>query len=236
MADTLTPTQVAAYAYFVGFPEDQLANAVATAGGESSLDPTNTNPSGAKGLFQILEPAHPEFKEAWAKQGTVLGWDDPLTNTAMAYMVWKAKDGGSWSPWQAYGGTQYKAYLPAATAAQQEVQSKISSLGEKGAKAWAFSQFTPNDQKNWGQFKNDLGAVAGAVAGAGNELGSTVSAAGPALGSAVGDLTANFANLSTLFGNLLLPTFWLRVLCAVLGLGSLVGGVLLLGKEAKASG
>jgi len=75
------------------YPWD-CATATAVACSESGLDPLESNPSGAKGLFQLM-PVH-----AW--RFTARGWnywtdwDDPVKNAAIAYEIWIEQ---GWAPW-----------------------------------------------------------------------------------------------------------------------------------------
>lgn len=217
---TLTPTQVGAYLLASGLPADQLATGIAIAGAESSYDYTQRNKIGASGLFQILESAHPEFKKAWTTSGWT-SWEDPMTNTAMAIQVYQ-KAGNSWHPWQSYTTGAYLKYMPAATAAANQVLQEQKSQNPTAFKQWIYSQLTPTDQSVVKQLGGAFESVLKGVAGAGNELGTTVSATGPALADSVAGLGSELASLSDFFGKLLLPSTWMRV-------GAGIAGVVLLG-------
>lgn len=99
---SLSRAQIAAYARAAGFPEDQIATAVAVAMAESSGNPSARNASSATGLFQILIKAHPDLAAKY-------DLTDPGQNAKAAYDVWKAA-GGKWSPWSTYNSGSYRRY------------------------------------------------------------------------------------------------------------------------------
>ncbi len=90
----LDDAAVAAHVRAAGFPESEVATAVAVANAESSLKPTatnkNTNGSTDYGLFQIN-----------SIHGSILSqgkWSDPADNAVMAFKIW-SQAGDSWRPW-----------------------------------------------------------------------------------------------------------------------------------------
>lgn len=68
------------------------AQAVRVARCESGLNPNAANPSGARGLFQLL--GHQSLYEAhgWSSAD----WADPYVNTVVAHDLWRSS---GWSPW-----------------------------------------------------------------------------------------------------------------------------------------
>lgn len=107
----LSPQQIAGYAKAAGFPDNELATAVAVAFAESGGEPTSTNRANRNGsvdygLWQIN-----------SVHGPLLATGDkfnPADNARMAYTVWKGA-GGKWTPWSAYNNQRYRAYIPQAT-------------------------------------------------------------------------------------------------------------------------
>jgi hypothetical protein len=112
MAQTLTPQQIAQYAYRAGFRGRDLLIAVAVALRESGGNPLAYNPesaagtakgSGSRGLWQVYGTAHP-----WANNSTVF---DPQANANAAYRVFK-ESGGRWTPWSTWTNGSALALLP----------------------------------------------------------------------------------------------------------------------------
>jgi Lysozyme like domain len=81
-----------------------IAAAIAMA--ESSGNPLASNPSGATGLWQILESAHPQ----WSVQQL----QNPNTNAQAAIAI--SNNGSNWNPWQTYTENVYQKYLQAGSA------------------------------------------------------------------------------------------------------------------------
>jgi Lysozyme like domain len=93
-----------------GFPEDQIATAVAVAMAESGGNPDavgdlSITPGGSIGLWQINLQAHPDLAAKFDLK-------DPLQNAMAAYQVWQ-NSGGRWSPWTTYNTGAYQQYLGA---------------------------------------------------------------------------------------------------------------------------
>ena len=100
----LSPNQIAAVVRKAGFPESQVAMAVAIAYAESGGDPAavnnrNRNGSSDYGLFQI----NSVHKAKLAKHN----WRDPQENAKMAYLIWE-EAGSKWRPWATYNSGSYK--------------------------------------------------------------------------------------------------------------------------------
>lgn len=102
----LDDAAVAAHVRAAGFPESEVAIAVAVANAESSLKPTatnrNTNGSTDYGLFQIN-----------SIHGSILSqgkWSDPADNAVMAFKIW-SQAGDSWRPWVTFNTGAYRKYL-----------------------------------------------------------------------------------------------------------------------------
>ena len=68
--------------------------AVAVACSESELWPLAANPSGARGVFQLM-PVH-AWRFAARGWNYWTDWDDPVRNTAIAYELWSEQ---GWTPW-----------------------------------------------------------------------------------------------------------------------------------------
>lgn len=131
---TLTPIQVCAAMKLAGWPPSEWATGAAVAMGESSDIADNVNQSsGAYGLFQILKSAHPEL---FAKLKSPDEWKDPIVNAEMALSVWQGR-GSKWDRggWEAYGGPQYQAALPAAQAASAQLRQNLEQQGNSQAQA-----------------------------------------------------------------------------------------------------
>lgn len=107
----LTPQQIAGVAKAAGFPDSELATAVAVALAESGGNPeavntANRNGSVDHGLFQINTVHGPLLS-----QGNKY---NALDNARMAFTVWK-RSGGSWKPWATYNSGRYLAFKPQGT-------------------------------------------------------------------------------------------------------------------------
>ena len=92
--------QVEAYARAAGFPDTELATAIAMA--ESGGNPRNVGDNGTSfGLWQIHTPAHPEVNRDLLF--------DPTYNAKMAFQI--SKGGSEWTPWSAWKSGDYKRFL-----------------------------------------------------------------------------------------------------------------------------
>jgi hypothetical protein len=97
----MTLAQVRALAKSAGFPDPDLAAAVAMA--ESGCNPMAVGDNGNSiGLWQINLPAHPEYGE--------LALMDPQYNAKAAFAV--SSHGTNWNPWTMYRNGGYKKYMP----------------------------------------------------------------------------------------------------------------------------
>lgn len=103
---------IARLARAAGFPESQVAVAVAVALAESAGYPAatnhNTNGSVDFGLWQI-NTVHGALLTTGA-------WCVPADNAAMAHTVW-TRAGGSWTPWATFNSGSYLSHLAAANRA-----------------------------------------------------------------------------------------------------------------------
>lgn len=99
---SLTPQQIAQYAYNAGFRGDALNQAVAIALAESGGNPQAYNPetaagtktgSGSRGLWQIYGTAHPEYNNSKTF--------DPQVNANAAFKVFK-EAGNRFTPWSTW--------------------------------------------------------------------------------------------------------------------------------------
>ena len=110
----LNAIDIARHARAAGFPDSQVAVAVAVALAESAGYPTatnhNTNGSIDFGLWQI-NTVHGALLTTGA-------WCVPADNAAMAHTVW-TRAGGSWTPWATYNSGSYLTHLAAANRAAQ---------------------------------------------------------------------------------------------------------------------
>jgi soluble lytic murein transglycosylase-like protein len=101
----MTLAEVRALAAVVGFPDPDLAAAVAYA--ESSGFPHVIGDNGnSYGLWQVNVPSHPQYA------ATPLQLTDPNANAYAALSI--SKKGTDWSPWTTYRTGAYKQYMPAA--------------------------------------------------------------------------------------------------------------------------
>jgi hypothetical protein len=128
----LSPIQVCACMKAAGFPPSEWATGAAVAMAESSDVADNVNTaSGAYGLFQVQKSSHPEL---FAQLQYPDEWKDPIINTAMAKKVWDGR-GSKWDTggWQSLGNAQFRAALPAATAAAAQLQQNLEQAGSTDA-------------------------------------------------------------------------------------------------------
>lgn len=103
----LTMEQIAGYAKQAGFPDSEIATAVAVAMAESGGDTTaynqNSNRSTDYGLWQINTVHGPLLTQYGDKF-------DPLANAKMALTVWQ-RAGNKWTPWVVYKSGVYRIHL-----------------------------------------------------------------------------------------------------------------------------
>jgi len=91
--------QLVALARSVGFPDPELAAAVAMA--ESGGNPLAIGDNGTSfGLWQIHTPVHPEYTA-----GAML---DPQSNALAAFAI--SSHGTNWKPWTTFNNGAYKQF------------------------------------------------------------------------------------------------------------------------------
>ncbi len=97
---TLTLAEMRALAVQTGFPDPDLAAAVAMAesGGKSSV----VGPTGDYGLWQVHQAAHPQFSRA--------GLLDPTYNAQAAFAI--SKGGTDWTPWATFNNGLHLRWMP----------------------------------------------------------------------------------------------------------------------------
>jgi len=96
----MTLAELRALAASVGFPDPNLAAAVAMA--ESSGNPFAVGDNGTSfGLWQIHAPAHPEFDTTQLMVSSY--------NAHAALLI--SKSGTDWTPWTTFNNGAYKKYL-----------------------------------------------------------------------------------------------------------------------------
>lgn len=110
-----------------GWPAQELVKAVAVAGAESTFDPSARNSIGASGLWQIFEPAHPQFAAQWA-DGT---WRDPQVNARMALTVWRAS---GWDAWTTVTGADTPGRVPTYPRFLADAQRAVDALDSAPAR------------------------------------------------------------------------------------------------------
>lgn len=104
----LTLAELRALAVQVGFPDPDVAAAVAMAeSGGNPLAVRLSNVEASYGLWQVNVRAHSSYNAA------ELG--DPLYNAQAALAIRNAA--GGWSPWTTYTTGAYRKYMPGGTAA-----------------------------------------------------------------------------------------------------------------------
>lgn len=157
----LTDEEIAGWAKGAGFPQNEIATAVAVALAESggridAIGGPNFDGSFDYGVWQINEKAHPEkFAAAEGQWWSVF-------NAQMAFKVWQER-GGRWTPWSVYNSGAYRLYLARGEKAAQNPHTptvndpsavkEINVLGESIT-----------------QMGNAVKAIAGAVVKAGGWL------------------------------------------------------------------
>lgn len=102
-----TPAQIALWAKQAGFPDGEIATAVAVALAESggklaAVSPVNSNGSRDYGLWQINSKAHPQLFNQYEN------WWAAGNNARMAKAVW---DGAGWRAWTTYTSGRYRNFL-----------------------------------------------------------------------------------------------------------------------------
>jgi lysozyme-like protein len=197
--DTLTDNQRATWAKQAGFPDNQIATAVAVSIAENrsgAIDAVGgPNPNGTYdyGMWQINEGAHLGLFERFPRWWSV-------ENANMAKAVWDGA-GGSWNPWTTFRTGAYKAYM---------------ARGEKAAKeapAGGTGQTDPNEEWDIPGISDQIDALT-AVAEVLRGIGNAVKTAAGSLWK-TGQWAAN-------------PNNWERVALVVAGGGLLIVGTTLL--------
>jgi len=230
-ASTLTPVQVVAAMAAAGWPREQWATGAAIAMAESSDNDQATNPSGASGLFQILRSAH---EDLFAALPTPEAWKDPVINAGMALKVWKGR-GSKWDTggWTTYGGSSYKAALPAATNAASQVAQQLEQAGSTQAQQQYLGNILrPVSPEIDGLIKFFQGVQTGIA----DVVGTTAQTEGDvmvSMGQQLANMTQEFASISDLFQKLLLPSTWLRIGAGITGGALVLFGIFILGREAS---
>jgi len=104
----MTKSEIMALAEMVGFPDSNLAAAIALAESNApATHPPTGNPEAigdgglSFGLWQIYTRVHPEYSQAELF--------DPLKNAKAAFKI--SEGGKNWRPWSTYRHGQYKAFL-----------------------------------------------------------------------------------------------------------------------------
>lgn len=119
-------------AYNAGWRGQPLIESIARCYTESNYYADIINDqSDARGLWQILPAAHPEFK-AELDSGA---WMNPQTNANMAFSIYKASNGGSFQPWAA-DGTAWMVNIPLANGIVNQLQKQgfnVDVAGTTGA-------------------------------------------------------------------------------------------------------
>lgn len=201
----LSPQDIAGYAKAAGFPQNELATAVAVAYAESGGNPqavNNKNKNGSTdyGLWQI-NTVH----GALLNQGDKF---DPAANARMAYTIWKGA-GSKWTPWSAYNNGSYIAQKPKGVlgAAAPTAHGSAPAAGPP----LVSPEGEPIPQDPGG------GAAIPTIPGAG-VLGDL---AAPLM-SLLGSLQTFTTTLSTALTTLLSGGFWLRIAAFIAGGGLVV--------------
>lgn len=102
---TITDAEIAMWAKQNGFPDSEIATAVAVALAESRGRIDAIGDGGKSyGLWQIHEPSHPDL----FKLGDGQWWSS--YNAMMAYQVW-SRAGRSWRPWSVYNSGAYLLFM-----------------------------------------------------------------------------------------------------------------------------
>jgi hypothetical protein len=130
----LSYAQVAALARNAGFPDDQIAMAVAIADLESGRNPNiegRVDPRD-KGLMQINSHYHPEVLK--------INWRNPQENMNLAFRIWSTRH--NWSEWHTAGAAALLSKSPTIT---QAVGSSHSLGDIAGAAASGIGQVTGLD-------------------------------------------------------------------------------------------
>jgi soluble lytic murein transglycosylase-like protein len=100
----LSLSELQALSRSVGFPDPELAAAVAMAESGGNPGAVAAEPHGGPsyGLWQIHASDHPEFSTALLL--------DPTYNARTALAI--SKNGTDWSPWSAFKSRDYLRYMP----------------------------------------------------------------------------------------------------------------------------
>lgn len=114
---SLTAEEIGRMALAAGWPEEEIANVIAVAFGESSFNSGAHNPDASTGdnsygLMQInmIGDLGPSRREAYGLSSNE-DLFDPATNLRVALGIWQ---GGGWGHWSAFGGSQYNNMLSTA--------------------------------------------------------------------------------------------------------------------------
>jgi hypothetical protein len=206
---TMTPAQVAAFAYAAGVTdENDLVTAVAIPARESGYDPSKHRPPSAGdhtddswGLWQIniLGGLSARLAELGLTAGDQLA--DPWNNARAMALLYKSSKFYAWGP--------YKGLSPTYGISTAQLQAAANGVAEAKSKGWLTPQFAAQIQSG-----NRMELGAGETPGANAELGSGEKSPIPDL-SGIGDLISAIGR--TVFN----PEWWKWI-----GVGAL--GVLLL--------
>lgn len=136
----LTAEEIGRLALEVGWPEDEIANVIAVAYGESSFNSGAHNPHGndnSYGLMQVNMLNRDGFEmgnERLKTYGLSSNEDlfDPATNLRVALGIWR---GQGWEKgWTAYGGSNYNEMLPTAKNIAASLTSEAGDPAPSDAK------------------------------------------------------------------------------------------------------
>lgn len=197
-----------------GFPDSAIPKGVAIVQAESGGNPAatnhNTNGSTDYGLWQINS-----VHSSLLSHGV---WNDPQSNTNMAYQVWKSA-GGSWSPWSTYNSGAYQKYM-----AFRAPNPPIAGNGT----GTPIGPIWPRIFGSWGNSGNS-GSGLPAPAGPTIAPAAPNGASGPAgVGNTGSGSSAVPGNGNSTLGSWLPKHFMIRFLWFLLGLLLVIGGTIIL--------
>lgn len=126
----LNPMLAAAYAYKAGFRGSNLAVAVATAMGESSLNPGAVGDTGlanakwgpSLGLWQVRSLNAEKGKGTWRDASRL---HDPAFNARAAFSI--SNSGSNFNPWTIYKTGAYRRHMNAAQQAAMMIEQRATS-------------------------------------------------------------------------------------------------------------
>ncbi len=127
-AAVLTDAQIAGWARNAGFPQDQIATAVAVALAESGGQTGVIGPTGDYGVWQISLYWNPGLFQQYPNW-----WTE--TNATMARSIWQE---GGWERWSTFTNGKYRLYLgrgeaaAAGTSGDSGGGADVSSFGASG--------------------------------------------------------------------------------------------------------